>query len=147
MDRMLVSLECESTHSLRKINRCFIESGRPFDENFRQHFLKMSTLRYFHRNEFLLFPHFQFQIIAKCQMPNIFDFALPIQFRLDSSFNTVLFERLDESRMQISSTANAPTHGNEIANNMPITSLSKYQFVCIGSNGSIKLIRFCCCFK
>lgn len=45
MRRLLEIFEQESTNSLRKINRCFVASGRSFDENFRQYFLKKSTLR------------------------------------------------------------------------------------------------------
>lgn len=37
-------------------------------------------------------------------------------FRLDSSFNTILFERLDESQIQTPSIASASYNGNEIAN-------------------------------
>lgn len=45
MRHLMEMFERESTISLRKINRCFEALGRPFDEDFRKSFLKMSHLK------------------------------------------------------------------------------------------------------
>lgn len=46
MSQMLDSFATQALQSLGKINRRFVTLGRPFDEKFRQHFLKMSNQRY-----------------------------------------------------------------------------------------------------
>lgn len=43
--RLLEMFERESEISLRKIKHCFQVADRPFDENFRKYFQKMTTLR------------------------------------------------------------------------------------------------------
>ena len=45
LHRFLELFEYESTITLDNIKRNFIAAGRPFDDNFRQYFLKMLTLR------------------------------------------------------------------------------------------------------
>lgn len=46
MDRMLGVFEHESESSLREINRRFEVLDRPFSDEFRKHFLKISTQRF-----------------------------------------------------------------------------------------------------
>lgn len=43
MDEMLAGFNRQAIFSLRNISRCFEKSGRPFGDEFRKHFLKMST--------------------------------------------------------------------------------------------------------
>lgn len=45
LQRLFEIFERETTISLRNTNRCFHVLGHPFGEEFRQYFLKMSTVR------------------------------------------------------------------------------------------------------
>lgn len=45
LDRLLGIFERESELSLRKINRRFEALNQPFNDEFRQHFVKLSTYR------------------------------------------------------------------------------------------------------
>lgn len=46
MKIMLEVFENQSEKSLRTINECFEELNRPFDDDFRKYFMKISTQRY-----------------------------------------------------------------------------------------------------
>lgn len=45
LQHLLGIFERESTASLKKISEYFLASGQTLDEQFRQHFLDMSTLK------------------------------------------------------------------------------------------------------
>lgn len=46
MNAMLQIVEKQSEISLRKINHCFQTLNRPFTDEFKQYFFKMTTQRY-----------------------------------------------------------------------------------------------------
>lgn len=60
MNRMLDLFANQAEYSLEKINRCFEALGRPFDEKFRQHYLKMTNQRFAIR-----FSHQNFSFMLK----------------------------------------------------------------------------------
>lgn len=45
MDRMIAGFKDQAMCSLRNIKKCFADSGRPFNENFRKYFLQVSSDR------------------------------------------------------------------------------------------------------
>lgn len=86
MDRILDVFEHESETSLWKINERFVALDRPFNDEFRQYFMKMTAHRYWSR----------FYLLWRRQ--NQSSYISDGIFRLDMSFTKIEMKRWNKSQ-------------------------------------------------
>lgn len=78
MHHSMETFENESTNSLREIKQCFVASGRPFDENFRQYFWRCRIWgEKIYRNEtvehltFIFVMHYWTQVLIQSHLSKV----------------------------------------------------------------------------